>query len=340
MAEETLNSTPAETVDVDTSSSIEPETVETVNDTSIEEPTSENDAAENDVDSTEKDKGERLYANKYKSVEDLEKGYNEAQKFVTKASEFEKKYNELIEAQKQNEQKSMQEQLLQAQRQGFNTVNEQQIAQQSAVAEFELYANGINTVNPEYFNDVRSNLLQYYQTGNKAFLNEAKKYFPSDFIENVAIQKQTLENQLKGEFKQKERMAREAQEKELAEVLKADFSEFLSDLNENQGKAKALEAFCNTGLIQTKEDMQVFQDIYSLIENTAKENAVKEYLANKAIEETKNKSIISNGAKTEYDGGGLTLKTSYSDSEIKNMPYKQFEALEKKFGEEFYNRIN
>ena len=328
MAEETLNSTPAEIVDVDTSSSIEPETTETdVTDTSIEEPTSEDDAAENDVDSEEKDKGERLYANKYKSIEDLEKGYNEAQKFVTKASEFEKKYNELIEVQRQNEQRAMQEQLLQAQRQGFNTVNEQQIAQQSAVAEFELYANGINTVNPEYFNDVRSNLLQYYQTGNKAFLNEAKKYFPSDFIEAVAIQKQTLENQLKGEFKQKERMALDAKERELAEVLKADFSEFLSDLKENQGKAKALEAFCNTGLIQTKEDMQVFQDIYSLIENTAKENAVKEYLASKAIEETKDKAVFETS-----NTNGVSTKAKYTVADIEKMTQKQFDDYCAKHG--------
>lgn len=303
MAEETLNSTPAQTVDVDTSSSVEPETVKTVDDTSIEEPTSKNEAAENDVNSTEK--SERLYANKYKSVEDLEKGYNEAQKFVTKASEFEKKYNELIEAQKQNEQKAMQEQLLQAQRQGFNTVNDQQIAQKTAVAEFEYYANNINTINPEYFNEVRSNLLQYYQTGNTTYLNEAKKYFPSDFIERVAIQKQALENQLKSEYKQQERMALDAKERELAEVLKADFSEFLSDLKENQGKSKALEAFCNTGLIQTKEDMQVFQDIYSLIENTAKENAVKEYLANQAIEEAKNKAQIQGNNSIEINSNDM-----------------------------------
>lgn len=304
MAEETLNSTPAQSVDVDTSSSIEPETTETdVTDTSIEEPTNEDDAAEQNVDSTEK--SERLYANKYKSIEDLEKGYNEAQKFVTKASEFEKKYNELIEAQKQNEQKAMQEQLLQAQRQGFNTVNDQQIAQKTALAELEYYASNINTINPEYFNEVRSNLLQYYQTGNTAYLNEAKKYFPSDFIERVAIQKQALENQLKSEYKQQERMALDAKERELAEVLKADFSEFLSDLKENQGKSKALEAFCNTGLIQTKEDMQVFQEIYSLIENTAKENAVKEYLANQAIEEAKNKAQIQGNNSIEINSNDM-----------------------------------
>ena len=333
MADETEISTPVEASDVETSSSLEPETVETevetVEDTPSEEPTSQDETAETE---TQAPVQEKLYAGKYKSVEELEKGYGEAQKFIAKASEFEKKYNELAQ-QKQNELlKAQEEQLKLAQQRGFNTIEDQEIALKGQLAEFEYYANNINSINPEYTEAVRSNLLQYYQTGNNAYLEEAKRYFPSSFIERVALEKQKIENSLRGEFETRKSQEKDRKEQELANVLKTQYADFLGDIQTNSPKARALKAFCNVGSIQTVEDMKVFQDIYSSIVEQAKNDAVKEYLAQQAINETKAKANFDNGDAISVDTDKMPTY-----AEIEKMTQKQYEKAYAKWGNALYS---
>lgn len=254
---------------------------------------------------------EKLYANKYKSVEELEKGYSEAQKTLTQNAQYKSKYEELLK--QQEAQQAIQ--LEKAKQQGFQTVEAQEVAQQTAVAEFNAYWNSLNLVGSENSQTVKENLQAYYNTGNVAYLEEAKRYYPSDFIENVAIYKQQMKNDLNNRLKQKEAQARSQREQELANVIRNDFAEFLTDLETNGGKAQALKAFCNANFIQSREDMQEFQRIYSLMAKHERELAIKEYEAKKVIDETKNKASIDTTGNT---GSVATNKMPTRDDLIRN----------------------
>ena len=325
METETEISTPVET-DVDTSVDVEPVTAETDTDTSITEPTEVQPTAETET-GTQDPQEPVLYAGKYKTVEELEKGYAETQKFVNKASEFEKKYNELVARQQQEYEKAQAERLHQAQTRGFNSIEQQEISDKVTLAEFEYYANNLQGLPPETAENVRQNLLQYYQTGYKGYLEEAKRYYPSDFIENVALAKSQLENQLKSEYESKRQFEENANAQKLAETLKADFAEFLADIGTNEGKAKALKSFCDVGSINSKADMQVLVDIYGQIAKYEREQAIKEFEAQKAIEETKNRAVIeSANNNVPSDGSKLTYE------QIKRMSQEEFEKTVDKYG--------
>lgn len=333
MLEETEISTPVDDVVEDTSDTIEP--VENA-DTSITEPDTNDIMAETETNSAEPVQQEPLYAGKYKTVDELVKGYEEAQKYVNKASEFEKKYNELQEKQAREIKEIEQKRLEQAQTMGFKTVEQQEIAQRVQLAEFEYYANNIQNIHPEHTEIVRDALIQYYNTGNKAFLEEAKRYYPADFIENVAIAKSNLENKLNTEIQTKlnEQMATESAK--LGEILKTEFADFLADLTVNEGKAKALKSFCDVGCINSKEDMQLFTHIYSQIAEYEREQAIKEYEAAKNIDEIKSKAVIQSGSGSTK----LTsdLKDSYTAAEIGAMSQEEYNTLCDKYGEDEITR--
>ena len=296
-AAETTISTPAETATSDTSAS-EVSTTET---TSQTEPESNVETAENGTEAqqttetaepTEKQEPEKLYANKYKSIEELEKGYAEAQKTLTQNAQFKQKYEELL---KQQEAKQAIE-LEKVKQQGFNSIEEQQIARNADIAELNAYWNNVNYVGVDNAAEVQNLLQSYNQTGNKAYLEEAKRYFPSDFIETIAINKADYINQSKSQLaKQQETKAnqqRQEQEKQLAETIKTDYADFLSDLNTNTGKSMFLEAACNLEFIRDKADMDKFVEMYSEMAKYEREQAIKEYEAQKVIDETKNKASI------------------------------------------------
>jgi hypothetical protein len=330
MAEETTISTPVDSSAVDTSSNVEPETTttEVATDTSTEEPTTADTTAETET-QTADTQPETLYAGKYKSIEELEKGYKEAEKSFTRANELEKKYNELIQKQQTEAQQVQAQKLQQAQARGFNSVEQQEIHDKVQLAEFEYYANNIQQVPPEYSENARQALLNYYNTANTAYLEEAKRYFSSNFIENVAVAKQNLTNQLNRELSNKRYQQSDKQAQELATVLKADYADFLADVNTNEGKSQALKAFCDVGSINSKEDMQIFQDIYSKIANYERTQAIKEYEAQKAIDKTKQASQISTNPSDFVLGD--TVPTY---AEIAKMTQKQFDEACRKFGED------
>lgn len=300
-----------ETVE-DTSANAEPETVETVEDTSIAEP----EAAEPTETETEKP---QLYVGKYKTVDELVNGYKEAEKYV-------KKYNDLLAQQKQEQEKQAQQKLQEAQYRGFETVEAQEIADKVLVAEFEYYWNNLNTIAPEYAQNVEECLRAYWQSANPAYLAEAKRYYNSDFIEKVAIAKNQLQANLSNEYRQREQAQAESNMQQLAETLKADYAEFLADVNTNQGKAEALKAFCNTGHIQSKEDMQAFANIYDQIAKYERALAIKELEAQKVIDETKQKSVIETNATNLPPKSGLTYE------QVEKMTQAEFDAAVEKYG--------
>lgn len=324
MADETQISTPVDTSAVDTSSSVEPETsvVTDTSDTSAKEPATVEVTAE-----TETNQANTLYAGKYKTVEDLVKGYEEAQKFVTKASEWESKYNDLLAKQADVTEKAQAQRLQEARTRGFNSVEEQQIAERVQLAEFEHFVNNLNQVPAEHLETVRQYLLQYYNTAHPDFLAEAKRYFPANFIEKAALDKSRLENQLMADFKSKLAQADEQRTAKLADELKTNFAEFLADVQTNEGKAKALKSFCDVGSINSKEDMQVFQDIYSQIAKYEREQAIKEYEAQKTIDETKSRATIQQGGN---NFPRTTNVPTYSD--IQKMTQEEYNKAVEQFG--------
>lgn len=315
MAEtETIETTssPAETVEV-TSESVEPETSAT----STQEPETPPKAAEENGQDTETQK--KLFAGKYANVEELEKGYNELQGSFAKAKEFENKYNELLKNQELANERREQERLEQAQQRGFSSYEEQQIADKVTLAEYQYYANNLQSVNPDDYQNVNALLSEYYKTGIKGYLEEAKRYFTSDFIENVALAKNKLENQLKNEFRTQKEQARQKADEELGQAILANYGEFLSDIKENEGKAKALQMFCNAGFIKSLDDMAEFQNVYNSIAKVAGEQAIKQLEAQKAIEKEKSKAVIGNSNEN------VNLNTKKTAADIENMTQKEFD---------------
>lgn len=328
MADGTTVSTPADTTVTDTSATVEPTNDV---DTSTAEPNTDVNTAETGTDTQDGEPTEpTLYAGKYKTVEELEKGYKESQKVFNEKAEIEKKYNDLLQQKETEYQKAEQQRLEQARQRGFKTAVDAEIADKIKVAEFEYYANNLNSVPAESFDTVRQYLLEYYSSGNEGFLNEAKRYFPSNMIENIALEKSKYETQLRNEALTKQHQIDNANAQKLADVLRADYAEFLGDIKENAPKAEALKMFCNTGLIQSKEDMQVFQNVYSNIEKYVKEQAIKEYEANKAIEATKQRTVIDGENSTNFD-----INSRPKSSNIADMSQQQFDAYCKKYGHDW-----
>lgn len=329
MAEETTISTPTETVDVDTSTTVGPTDV----DTSTVEPTNDVDVAETETQDAEVKTQEPLYAGKYKTVEELEKGYKESQKAFNEVAELRKQIDAMNNAKAQQELQAQQEALKQAQQRGFQSVEQQEINEQVTLAEFDYYWQNKSTVSPESQAVVDSYLREYYNTGNKAYLDEAKRYFDSGVIGDIAVAINQLERQLNNDAKQKAFKLQDENNKKLAEVLKAEYAEFLSDLDNNEGKAEALKAYSN--LITSKEDMQVFVELFNRIEANAKEQAIKEYEAQKAIEATKEKAIIDTGLNATNTSEVLpTLE------DIQAMTREEYAAAVEKFGRDKILQIN
>lgn len=299
MTAEAEISTPVETVTEETSTIVEP--------TEVETPTVEPDVTEEaaEVQAEVADEAEpqpTVYAGKYNSIEALEKGYKELESKLGQPNEYETKYKELLEKQQKAEREAQEARIKEANNHGFRTVEDQEAHEKLQATELEWYANYLNLVAPENYENARAYLGEYLRTGQVAYFNEAKKLFPLDFVENVANAKTQLSARLQGEIAQKRQLEREQFDKNLANQIKGQFNEFLADSATNQAKANALKAMCDAGAINSVEDMQNFVNLYTSIVDSAKELAIKEYEAAKAIEETKRKAVIDAGVTADSNG--------------------------------------
>ena len=299
MTAEAEISTPVETVTEETSTITEPVDTETpVVEPDVTEETAEVQAEVAD----EVKEPQTVYAGKYNSIEALEKGYKELESKLGQPNEYEQKYNELLKAQQEAERKAQEERVRQAQQYGFKTVEDQEAHEKLQATELEWYANYLNLVAPENYDNARAYLGEYLRTGQVAYFNEAKKLFPIDFVENVRDAKTQLSARLQGEIAQKRQLEREQFDKNLASQIQGQFNEFLADSATNQAKANALKAMCDAGAINSVEDMQNFVNLYTSIVDNAKQIAIKEYEAAKAIEETKRKAVIDAGVTADSNG--------------------------------------
>ena len=321
MTAEAEISTPVEAVAEETSTITEP--VEET-ETPVVEPESTEETAEVQAEVTEEPV---VYAGKYNSVEALEKGYKELESKLGKPNEYEQKYNELLAKQAKAEQEAYEAKLREANNYGFKTVEDQEAHQQLQAAELEWYANNLNLVSPENYENARAYLGEYLRTGNLAYFAEAEKLFPIDFVKQAGVRKAELGARLQGEIAHKRQLAREEQDRTLAEAIKRDFAEFLGDTATNAQKANALKAMCDAGAINSVEDMQNFVQLYTSIVDSAKELAIKEYKANLAIEETKQKAVIDAGA---VNAGNGDNPPSYA--EIQRMTQEEFNKACEKWG--------
>lgn len=321
MTAEAEISTPVEAVAEETSTITEP--VEEA-ETPVVEPESTEETAEVQAEVTEEPV---VYAGKYNSVEALEKGYKELESKLGKPNEYEQKYNELLAKQAKAEQEAYEAKLREANNYGFKTVEDQEAHQQLQAAELEWYANNLNLVSPENYENARAYLGEYLRTGNLAYFAEAEKLFPIDFVKQAGVRKAELGARLQGEIAHKRQLARDEQDRTLAEAIKRDFAEFLGDTATNAQKANALKAMCDAGAINSVEDMQNFVQLYNGIVDSAKELAIKEYEAAKAIEETKHRAQIETSAVS-----GIAQDSAPTLADIARMTQQEYNDAVERWG--------
>jgi hypothetical protein len=319
--------TPAETAVEDTSVNVEPET----SDTSTAEPETVEVTADTE---TETPQGELppaqeqepvLYAGKYKDIPAFEKGYKELNAQLTKQQE---QINAYLKAEQERQAKAHQQALEQAKYRGFETVEDAQIGQQVDQAEFNYYWQNVQGLPPEYAAEAEKALREYHKTYNKAYLEEAKRYFPSNFIEQVAIAKSNQEAQLKQALNTQKAQQKDQQEQNIANQIREAHAEFLADIQENTAKSAFLKLACNAGVINSVEDMAVFATEYASLEKAMREQAIKAYEAEKAIEEAKQKAVI-NGENTS-SGVQSEVPPTYAD--ISKMTQTEYNAAVERWG--------
>jgi hypothetical protein len=104
-----------------------------------------------------------------------------------------------------------------------------------------------------------------------------------------------MQNNLKAQFEKETREKAQKADEELAQTLRTDYSDFIETVKGNESMSKALEMFCNAGFIQSKDDMEVFKGIIDGITASVKDQAIKEYEAQKSIDAEKAKAVIETG---------------------------------------------
>lgn len=298
-------STPDVTTATDTSTVSAPETTSTnevVTDTATtetKEPETEQNTAEIKQDETTQEEPPKLYANKYKSVEELEKGYNEAQKYVSKVAELEKQIREMKEPKIVDENgkidKSFETQYL------FDIDNQ----------EFLAYDNLARRLEPETRQEVE-NLLQeaknLYFYDKNAYANkmtEVEQYFNPNVIKTIARNKDKALAEMQTKFdeavmnQKKERGARVVNEAkkipELYNLINMESPDFMPDLFD---VFKII--FDTYGTVNT----QAFNNTL----NRVKELGKKEYIASLEREKAKEQAKVPSGtnAKVENKKGEVT----------------------------------
>lgn len=308
-------STPDVTTATNTSTVDVPETTSTnevATDTISQELETGNDTAEINQDNTTKEEPTqeeptqeeppKLYANKYKSVEELEKGYDEAQKYIKKYADLEKEFNQLKASQTpkivdENGKidKSFETQYL------FDIDNQ----------EFLAYDNLARRLEPETRQEVENllqeakNLYFYDKNAYANKMNEVEQYFNPNVIKSIARNKDKALAEMQTKFdeavmnQKKERGARVVNEAkkipELYNLINMESPDFMPDLFD---VFKII--FDTYGTVNT-------QAFYNTL-NRVKELGKKEYIASLEREKAKEQAKVPSGtnAKVENKKGEVT----------------------------------
>ena len=181
MAEE---STPLTEAEADTSAVLEN------TDTSANEPadkTTEPEKAETKAEtkaeSGTENPAEKLIFGKYKSIEDAEKGYKEAEKAITRSAELEKQ----LKAYREKEEQARQTEQNNARQAGLNDAEEQKLDVSVKNYEFGLCVDALGaTLTGEKYREAYGHLLRYQATLNPRDLAMAKACFAPETIAEIA----------------------------------------------------------------------------------------------------------------------------------------------------------
>lgn len=285
-------STPVETVSADTSVTSAPETTDTAE--IVAEPTEPTEStAETTTETANQDakptQAEKLYAGKYKSIEDLEKGYKEAEKSFNKVAELEKE----IKAYRGNTPKYVNDDGK------FNPEIKTQYEQNIDNKEFLTYVEYARGLDTETRNEVERLLGEAQRVYNpknkqayKAKLAEAKNYFSSELIESIANAKRNLEMQARVQMRSFEQQEQSKRANVCADKIRQEPELF--SLVSNQSKDFSPEVL---GMVETIFDVYGDVDVPQTMKaiNAIKELGVKQYLAKQEFEKTKTQANVGQG---------------------------------------------
>lgn len=165
---------------------------------------------------------EKLLAGKFKTVEELEKSYKEAEKSFHEAAAYKKK----LEAYEAAEAKAREVREAEARSNGYPDAASRQIENDVAVNEFNLYVQALETkLDGDNYAQAAKMLQAYQQTGRRAYLEAAQKYFPPEVISQIAV----ANAHYAGERQQEYATARLAEQQQLLNGIVRDFCEKNTD---------------------------------------------------------------------------------------------------------------
>lgn len=320
-------STPVETADVDTSVTSAP--VETDTTETVTEPTQPTETAETttetDVQAPEPTQEEKLYAGKYKSIEDLEKGYKEAEKSFNRVAELEKQ----IKAYEEKQPKYVTDDGK------FNPEIKAKYDREIDNREFLTYAEYARSLDAEARDDVErllSEAQRLYNPQNKQAylnkLNEAKNYFNAQTIESIAAAKRNLEAQAQSEMTKYVNAERSKQANACADKIRQT-PELFSLVNKESPDFSPEVLGMVEAIFDVYGDVDIPQTMKAI--NTIKELGVKEYVAKQEFEKTKAQANIAQGNNV------TTQKTSSfpTRAELINDPTLYEKTINKMAGNDF-----
>jgi hypothetical protein len=176
------NSTPSEVMNETDTSSVD--TLDTsVASSEPEVNTNEPETQTNEAENTDTNPSEQLIFGKYKSIEEAEKGYKEAEKSFNRVAELEKQLKAYHDA----EEKAREQREIEARNAGYSDANEQEVKYEIANHEFKRYCEAMETtLTGDAYNKAYAALSHYQQTGNKQYLDLAKSYFSPAVISQIA----------------------------------------------------------------------------------------------------------------------------------------------------------
>lgn len=155
------------------------------------------------------DTAEKLIFGKYKSLEDAEKGYKEAEKAITRSAELEKR----LKAYQEREEQESRVRQDAARKLGFNDAEEQQLDWEIKNFEFARCVEALGaTLEGDAYEKAYNALARYRATLNPRDLAAAKACFAPETIAEIAGQVALYRNQAAGEYQNR------VQTQRLAEV--------------------------------------------------------------------------------------------------------------------------
>jgi hypothetical protein len=175
-------STPSEVMNETDTSNVD--TLDTsVASTEPEVSNNEPEAQTNEAENTDTNPSEQLIFGKYKTIEEAEKGYKEAEKAFNRASDLEKQ----LKAYQEAENKAREQREIEARNAGFADTQEQEVKYDIANHEFKRYCEALETtLSGEKYTSAYKYLKAYQETGNKQYLDMAKGYFSPAVISQIA----------------------------------------------------------------------------------------------------------------------------------------------------------